>query len=242
METTHGAIQVFYINRDCDLERRAHIEKQLDRLGLLSTRIRGVDGRAVPEWLNGYYDDRLTPGEVGCSASHLTACAAIRDSNLPYAVILEDDAELTDDFEQTVLDAVRIAPRSWDVIRLTRPGKNALQIIAKTSTNHSLIRYSKIPVSAAGLMVSYAGAKKLLRPRLIKEPIDSEIRYPWQLDLNVLGIAPGVVAGIAPSIIRSTIEVRSKSRSSNKIIIGINRVAYNVRTIGILSYLMMFMG
>jgi len=238
----HRVIRVFYINRDCDLERRVHIEKQLDRPGLVSIRIRGVDCRAVPEWLNDYYDDRLTPGEVGCSASHLTAYAAIRDSNLPYAVVLEDDAELTDDFEQTVLDAARIAPRGWDVIRLTRPGKNALQIIAKTSTNRSLIRYSKIPVSAAGLIVSYTGAQKLLRHRHIKDPIDAEIRYPWQLDLNVLGIAPGIVAGIGPSIIPSTIQVRSKSRTSNKVVIGLSRVAYNIRTIGLLSYLMMFMG
>lgn len=225
------AIPVFYINRDCDTARRERIERQLDRAGLDPVRISGVDGRAVPEWLKSYFDDRMTPGEVGCSASHLLAYSAIRERNLGYAAILEDDAEITDDFVETIIEVVNLVPANWDVIRLTRPGKNALQLLGKTETGHSLVRYFKIPVGAAALLVSSSGAKKLLRPRLIKDPIDGEIRYPWRLGLNVYGLAPHIAGGAGVSEVPSTITERSKSRSAGRVSIGLHRFAFNLRTL-----------
>src|SRR6185312_4889171 len=111
-------VPIFYINRDRDADRRLHIEQEFERLGIEAVRIPGVEGRSVPTWLEPYYDGRLSPGEVGCSASHLTIYAIIRDRGLPYAVVIEDDARLSDDFLETVKDAVRVAPSHWDVIRL----------------------------------------------------------------------------------------------------------------------------
>lgn len=230
-------IPVFYINRDCDTARRVHIENQLGRLGISATRIAAVEGRNVPDWLRSYYDLRLTPGEVGCSASHLTSYKKLGNDNLEFAVILEDDAILEPDFLETVAEAVRIAPPGWDIIRLTKGNKSPLQILAQTTTGRSLVRYFKIPVGAMALIVSASGAKKLLRPRLIKAAIDVEIRNPWHLDLSVFGIAPPVASTASIEELPSTIRVRSWARISGRHASKPRRFWYNLSTFGVFTYL-----
>jgi glycosyl transferase family 25 len=229
-------IPVFYINRDRDTARRLHIEEQLDRLGISASRFPAIEGRNIPDWLRPYYDLTLTPGEVGCSASHLMIYAKIRDNNLGYAVVLEDDAVLEPDFMETVAAAVQIAPPHWDVIRLTLENKSPLQILAQTTPGRSLIRYFKIPAGTAALIVSASGARQLLQPRLVKAAIDVEIRTPWHLDLNVFGIAPPIASTVSVQEMPSTIHIRSLARISGKHTSAPRRFLFNLSTMGLLSY------
>jgi glycosyl transferase family 25 len=227
-------IPVFYINRDCDLDRRKHIESELTRLGLIATRVAGVEGRNVPDWLSPYYDLTLSPGEIGCSASHLICYAAIRDLNLGYGVILEDDANLSPDFIDTVTESVRIAPPHWDVIRLSCDNKWPVQILSNVTSKRSLIRYTKIPVGTAGIIVSAAGARMLLTPRRIKGAIDVEIRTPWDLGLNVYGVYPAPIT--TNDAIPSTIPIRSGARVTKKHASTTRRFLFNLKTIGAWTY------
>src|SRR5450631_992879 len=93
-------LRAFYINRDCDHDRRSHIESQLINVGMLGERTPAVDGLDVPDELRHYFFSSeqkttpLTPGEVGCYASHLKTLALIGKSGLKCALVLEDDALL----------------------------------------------------------------------------------------------------------------------------------------------------
>lgn len=232
-------IPIFYINRDCDTDRRVHIESELQRIGLTATRITGVEGRNVPDWLTPYYDTTLSPGEVGCSASHLKCYAMIRDQNLGCAVIFEDDASLSSDFVEAVTEAVRLAPPHWDVIRLSSDNKWPVQILSRVTSDRSLIRYTKIPVGTAGLVVSASGARMLLNPRTIKAAIDVEIRSPWDLGLDVYGVFP---APVTPNgEIPSTIPDRSGARVTRKHASTMTRLVFNLKTIGVGAYLKLWL-
>ncbi len=225
-------VSVFYINRDGDAGRRLHIEQEFTRLGIEAVRVPGVEGRSVPVWLEPYYDANLTSGEVGCSASHLTIYAIIRDMGLPYAVVLEDDARLSDNFLGIAEDAIKAAPLNWDIIRLCRRPSRGFETVRRTGSGHDVIRYSVIPYGTAALIVSASGAEKLLRPRIIKDAIDHEVRQPWHLDLNVFGIDPPIATEVDRSIFPSTIQTRMRPRKRQRLA----RMFFNIRQMGLLGY------
>ena len=80
----------YYINLDRSRDRRAAIEAQLARLGLAQRyrRFAAVDG-ALPE----YAGSRLTPGELGCFASHYQLLRQNLDST-EHLHVIEDDVVL----------------------------------------------------------------------------------------------------------------------------------------------------
>jgi hypothetical protein len=65
-----------YINLDRRTDRRAHMEQELNRLGLVAERLPGTPHSF---------------GILGCGLSHLAALRLARDSGWPCVLILEDD-------------------------------------------------------------------------------------------------------------------------------------------------------
>jgi glycosyl transferase family 25 len=228
-----ASIPAFYINLDRDLARRELLEQELLKVGISAERISAVNGRAVPDWLLPFYDDRMGPGEVGCSASHLTICKAILETGLPFALVLEDDARIESDCLTAIECAVQMAPEDWDVIRLIESSSRPSQVVAQIGSGRSLVRYLRVPRSTTGLVISASGAKKLLTPRLVKEPIDVEIRWPWQLDLNVYGIDPPPITQASGVDFETTVPVRSRPQKLNQF----RRMVFNARKMGITTYL-----
>ncbi|MFT3733156.1 MAG: glycosyltransferase family 25 protein [Hyphomicrobium sp.] len=228
-----SAIAAFYINLDRDTDRRTRMEDELSSAGISAERLAAVDGRNVPDWLAAFYDGRMGPGEVGCSASHLSICKLVLDRALPFALVLEDDARIEGDCLAVVMRAVRSAPSGWDVIRLIEASPRPTQLISRLSEGRSLVRYLRVPRSTTGLVVSQSGARKLLTPRLVKEPIDVEIRWPWQLDLNVYGIDPPPVAQASGVEVATTIPSRSRPQKFNQF----RRMLFNIRKMGLGPYL-----
>lgn len=225
-------VRIFYINRDVDTHRRELMETALRDAGIEAERVRGVDGYDAPDWLAKYYDRKMPPGETGCSSSHLLVYSKILEEKLPWAVVLEDDARPLPGFLGVVKDAIAKAPRDWDLIRLTRRSKWALSTVCALDGGRRLVRYVKIPPGAQGLIVSRSGAWKLLTPRTVSEPIDVEIKRPWNLNLNVFGVDPRVVDSAASAATPSTIAVRSRPRKYSRVA----RHAFNIQQFGTLGY------
>lgn len=232
-QSLRSPIPAFYINLDRDVSRRARLEAELTNCRLSAERIPAVDGRAVPDWLQSFYDDRMEPGEVGCSASHLTIYRIIVERNLPFALILEDDARIETDSLGAIEAAAKMAPHGWDIIRLIETSSRPTQRIVEIDQRRTLVRYLRVPRSTTGLVVSQSGARKLLTPRLVKEPIDVEIRWPWQLDLNVYGIHPPPITQASGAEIETTIPIKSLPKKYNQL----RRVIFNIQKMGLASYL-----
>lgn len=228
-----STITAFFINLDRDKTRREMMEDELARVGIVAERQSAIVGRGVPDFLQSYYGAKLSDGEVGCSASHLVLCKTLLDRSLPFALIFEDDARLSPLTAKIISSAVSMAPGGWDVIRLVESSSQPFQVVAELAEGRSLVRYLRVPRSTTGLLVSASGAQKLLTPRTVTEPIDVEIRWPWQLDLNVYGIEPPIVTQASGLEFESAISIRSLPRKLNQL----RRLGFNIKKMGLLNYL-----
>jgi glycosyl transferase, family 25 len=192
-------IPAFYINRDCDLARRAAIEAELGEAGIAGERICAVDGLVVPPALREYFFNgdrlasRLEPGEVGCYASHLKALSVVAARGLECALVLEDDALLPRDLSQTIETILTTLPKDWDLVHLCGDVSRAFKPIVDLGGCGKIVRYSRIPANAQGYLISHRGAEKFLVPVKRHWPVDTDFRRPWGFGLQVYGIVPKIV-------------------------------------------------
>ena len=185
-------MQTFLINLDRSPDRLAFMQEQADRMGIAFERIPGVDGAAnVPQWMQPQFEDTpLTSGEIGCYASHLVCARRIVEDCLDYALVLEDDVTLQEDFTTIARRSIAKAPTGWDYIHLSSHIKRAVVHVADLSGSRILIRHTRLPVNTAAYILSNAGARKWLKPRPRVRPNDMDVRYGWIYDLDIYGVYP----------------------------------------------------
>jgi hypothetical protein len=103
-----GMGPVLWINLDTETDRQDHMNELFDFYEIENTRISAIDARGendVSEFLVGRFPDLLTPGELGCTMSHLKAIKHFYDNtDLDYIIICEDDI---------VFDTVPYWPFTW---------------------------------------------------------------------------------------------------------------------------------
>lgn len=103
-------LHIFIISLQQDVEKREIISKTLNDFNLDFTFIDAVYGRELPNEYLDYLRDKssgklidrgfpATPGEIGCTLSHLKAYQEVIDRGLEWACILEDDAILDERFK-----------------------------------------------------------------------------------------------------------------------------------------------
>ena len=150
-------------------------------------------------------------------------------------LVLEDDARSTPDFNETLALAISHLPRGWDILRLCRTSKKPPYVVCKLNKTRRLVRYMRVPTGTAALLVSPTGARKLLTPRVIREPIDIEIQRSWKLGLNIFGIDPPIVTEVDRDILPSTLGVRTTPTTVEHD--NILRRVFTLRQIGLANYL-----
>lgn len=197
--TQSNSITTFYLNRDCDVARRESISSFIENAGLAAERIAGINGYDVPAHLRGYFFDgetlhsKLKAGEVGCYASHLVAMERVVERNLSHALILEDDAIVPVDTAKILQEVLRTVPSGWDLIHLCKDSNRAVKIIANIEGGRRIVRYSRVPETTTGYLVSQSGARKFLKPSKRYWPIDTDFRQPWQFGLEIYGVTPCII-------------------------------------------------
>lgn len=230
----------FLINLDRSPQRLTFMQEQADKVGLVFERIAGVDGfKAVPEWMvDEFRHSQLTSGEIGCYASHLICAKLIVEREMPFGVILEDDAALDDDFVSTALKAAHGAPVGWDYIHLSTVYKRPVVQVSDIN-GRMLVRHTRLPVNTAAYVLSNAGARKLLRPRQRVRPVDMEVRYGWLDDLQIYGVFPAAatLSDAFQSDIGVTHEIGARDRRSWSpgLLSDLYGVLWNMRRVGVLN-------
>jgi len=115
---------VYCINLDEQPERWQYMEDQFKYWEIENyTRISAYDGREddLSDIIKGKYPDMMTSGEIGCVTSHLKAINHwYHTSDSPYAVIMEDDCDLSiaHYWNFTWSDFIARVPYCWDVVQL----------------------------------------------------------------------------------------------------------------------------
>ena len=108
-------------------------------------------------------------------------------------VVLEDDVGLQEGFA-ALIEAIGQRPQPWDMVKLIGRERDTFRSRSPLMPGVELVDYQRVPSLTAGYVISRQGAKKLCRSRLpFGRPIDVDLRYWWESDLAVLGVAPAAL-------------------------------------------------
>ena len=108
---------IFYINLESRPDRKIHVEKQLELIGIKNpTRFNAI---------------KLKNGAIGCSLSHLKCIEIAKENNWPYILICEDDIEFLNPelFIKQMNGFLSSINQDWDVVLLAGNNKSTYQEI-----------------------------------------------------------------------------------------------------------------
>ena len=212
----------YVINLDRDVQRLDAVTRNLNTLGIPFKRIPGVVGKELPNWES--YVDLKTyakrnrrstprPGEVGCYLSHLKALEAFLQTNEPWCIILEDDAEILPEC-LGVINGL-ISKDDWDLVKLYNFHSGMPIKTRRLSLSHNLVVHFTRTTSCAAYAINRKASEKLTTALLpISEQIDHALDRPWETGLRVRGVRPMPVK-LATSSQVSTIGYEEKAEGSS---------------------------
>ena len=217
------ACLAYLINLPRDAQRRERMQQELAAMHLRHEWVEAVYGKTLSDaerrtWYDEAVNQRryhqaLMPGEIGCYASHLQVAQRLLDSGEPYALVLEDDVHLLPELH-AVLEAVTQLPASWDMIKLVgREQEQPLRSwpLPGLQGRATLIRYRRVPSRTGAYLLSRRGAAKLRQRLPFFRPVDVDLRYWWETDLQIYGVQPYPITRSADSAV-STINVQAAPR------------------------------
>lgn len=218
-------MRTFVINLDNSKLRMAEMDHRLNEMNLAYERMPAVNGSQLStEELHSFYQPALnkklyrrplSAGEIGCYMSHRNCWVKIQEQQLDLALILEDDAEMSDQLS-ALLGNIEKIQQPWDIIKLCDPPKKkAVFNSVQLHIDFKLCLYKKVPSRATGYVVSLSGAKKLLQAReTFARPVDDDMQFYWEYSGNIFGVEPSPIWN-AQSSLQSDID-NSGSRKSGK--------------------------
>ena len=167
-------MKIFIINLEHQKEKRQFMQEQLDRLGLEAEFIAAVNGKSMSadqlrEAVYDYENCCLTPGEVGCASSHIGIYKIMVDQNIENAIILEDDAILSEKLSTSFNEITKSLPSEASCCLLTEPEVYNKKIYSPTS--HGSIHQMLRGYGTYGYVINLSAAKNLLSKA---SPIKSE--------------------------------------------------------------------
>jgi GR25 family glycosyltransferase involved in LPS biosynthesis len=186
-----GSIPVYVISLADAAIRRRNMVARLSAAGMAFRFVDAVDGRTtpVPDTFDGARVIRRPFGyesEVACSASHWRIYRMIANGDADTALILEDDAELAEDFPQVVQQALSL---DFDIFKL-----EGINLAYRRMTIGRIARYDVVVTispcqGSAAYLIRREAAKRICSLGLIDQGADLVFGDP-RLRLRVLEMEP----------------------------------------------------
>ncbi|MBB5751477.1 glycosyltransferase family 25 protein [Prosthecomicrobium pneumaticum] len=238
-------IDILVVNLERSTERRTLMAEQLDRLGVVYQFFPAFDGRKGEHAREFRYDPAiaarhglrpLTPGELGCAASHVAIWRRCSETGRPV-IVLEDDVITEDRFAEDV-PLIRDLVERYPLLRIAAIRERPGRVVESLPRGRQVVRLSNGPRGTMGYALSPQGARALLHEiDTLAEPIDHYIDMFWLHGLRIMALKPYPVWERPSDGLPSTIEsIRWDHRASfpNKIareahrLLGeVMRVSYN---------------
>ena len=189
-------MKIFIVNLKKCVEKRERLIQQFQALGITNYEfIEAVYGaslsdKEIADQVFDYPACKLTPGEIGCSLSHIHIYQKMMTENIPYALVLEDDVTLPDDlgeFLKAIVPAINV-PFS-KIITLAEANK--ISLLKKFSSYKSLGEYTAVTAFCTyAYLVNLEATKSLSKHLLpVKYEADMLIHFRengWLKQFNVL--------------------------------------------------------
>ncbi len=189
---------IFVINMASSIERWHTTSTRLQAIGLEGTRFEATVGKALSEqevasWYSAElnlkrHHRNMTPGEIGCYVSHMRIWEKMRDEQIPFCIVLEDDLKIEPRLVDVIEQIGRL--RNWDLVKLSDNCANPFIDEVKLTDTLTLGNYLKVPNCTHGYAISLEGANKLLKRRPFFRAVDVDIQFHSEVALNITGIKP----------------------------------------------------
>lgn len=166
---------IYVINLETSTERWKQFKKQQYKLPTIITRVNAVNGNLLNK------PSFLTPGVIGCFLSHKKVLQMIVDNKDDYAIICEDDAIFSKNFNKQITKILSdLKTLDWDLVYLGcygawhpyktyGPVGTVSNLLLKLRVkSHTKIKETKhlitpdTPLGSHCYLVNYKSAKKIL--------------------------------------------------------------------------------
>lgn len=228
---THSSIPIFVINLPQSTDRKAFMKNHCESIDISPVFIDAVYGKDLSksdieryvgqDTAKKLFGRELLLGEIGCALSHKKIYQKIANENIPYAVILEDDAIVEEGFNE-IVKSILYLNLSWDLVLLGHhkdinkglPTPISIWDRHDLTKKISLNRLADFGFGTYGYMITIEGAKKLTAELdNIHKPIDhytsdSNIINVYALSPTVVNVNDGFVTLIDESEVRKNISDR----------------------------------
>lgn len=195
---------VFVISLDRSHDRRERILARLADLGLSAEIFPAVEGVALAPEAADYagrlrrlfFGKDLSAGEIGCAHSHRGVYKRMLEAGISVALVLEDDAILTEELPHA-LDALLAGPPDWDLVRFLADDKvqQRSRMLRPVGLGQwQLSRPYGTPGGAYGYLLNASAAQRLLTAaQRFWVPIDTIHGQIWSHGLRVRNLWPSPV-------------------------------------------------
>lgn len=191
-------VPVFVINLESSPERYQHAEQQLLALGLQPQRFNAVYGKNLTQdEIDACYDKSsnqrsfrrsLSLGELGCYLSHRGIWQLMVEQNIEVAIVLEDDIDVDPRLPLAIDQISKL--RGWDHIKLSDDRNTPAHQKLNLEHGFELVNFKKVPNCTTGYAVTLQGAKKLLNRRKFYRPVDIDLQFGHELELQLFSLLP----------------------------------------------------
>jgi glycosyl transferase family 25 len=156
-------MKIFLINLDRSRDRLAAIQTELGQAKLNFERVSAIDGNELNDLELSVYNPlkNLSRGEVACFLSHRLCWKKIIDSDIPAALILEDDVRAIRDI--SAIEKIDYMPAAVDILKIEL--WNTPLVTSSNGFETCLGGIYKLRgtyLGAAAYIISKAGAEKIL--------------------------------------------------------------------------------
>ncbi|NTF08049.1 glycosyltransferase family 25 protein [Agrobacterium rubi] len=208
-----GKLDIVVVNLARSTERKSAMIALLAPLGLSYSFFEAVDGRSSPHPLFQRFDPRiaeirrgftLTPGELGCYASHYLLWERCVRENRPL-LIFEDDVGINDNF-LAAYHAAADKIEDYGLIRFSGHKIRPWTLVESVSIDLDIIRLKIGPHGTSCYAVSPKAAKKLIaKADVWFEPVDCHLDRFWTHGVGCYGLSPWPVTHLAETAAQSEI-------------------------------------
>lgn len=187
------------INLDRAPQRLSFMSDQLASIGLHWERMSAADGRlfsledaTLVDLTEFARRHGKTPvhGELGCYLSHVWAMRRFLETDSPYALILEDDVQLSEVLPR-VLEALANVHGDWDMVKLSGVHSGSpLKLQLLCAQAHLAVTLTPYTGSSAYVINRRAAQNYLSGLLPMRVPYDHEFDRGWHWGLKVRAVMP----------------------------------------------------
>ncbi len=194
-------VKVYVINLDNSLSRWEKVSQDLDHLSASFERVSAIYGKSIDwqavsddQFCRSYMGRSIQPGEVGCFMSHVKALQKFIDDAEDYAIILEDDSQVSADFLEVAGQVLaRLESTGFDAVNLGPSDYKYASVVAQMDA-YKLFCTHRFPMLATGVLWSRKGAQAFLKQfKLVTLPYDNYLRVFLTGNNNSYSVKPAIV-------------------------------------------------